>query len=78
MRRSSDETGYIETPEGQVHYRTEGNGDRCFYFIKQGYRQIEFTEMLPFSGKNTACCYGCARIWKHKICRYLNQVLMTM
>jgi pimeloyl-ACP methyl ester carboxylesterase len=43
--------GYIETPEGQVHYRTEGNGEPLLLLHKAGLSSDEFTEMLPFLGK---------------------------
>jgi pimeloyl-ACP methyl ester carboxylesterase len=43
--------GYIETPEGQVHYRTVGNGEPLLLLHKAGLSSDEFTEMLPFLGK---------------------------
>ena len=43
--------GYINTPEGQVHYRTEGNGDPLLLLHKAGLSSDEYTEMLPFLGK---------------------------
>ena len=42
---------YLETPEGQVHYRTEGNGEPLLLLHKAGLSSDEFTEMLPFLGK---------------------------
>jgi len=44
--------GYADTPEGQVHYRTEGNGETLLLLHKAGLSSDEFTEMLPFLGKN--------------------------
>ena len=43
--------GYADTPEGQVHYRTEGNGEPLLLLHKAGLSSDEFTEMLPFLGK---------------------------
>ena len=43
--------GYADTPEGQVHYRTEGNGETLLLLHKAGLSSDEFTEMLPFLGK---------------------------
>jgi pimeloyl-ACP methyl ester carboxylesterase len=43
--------GYIDTPEGQVHYRAEGNGEPLLLLHKAGLSSDEFTEMLPFLGK---------------------------
>ena len=44
--------GYIDTPEGQVHYRTEGNGEPILLLHKAGLSSDEYTEMLPFLGKH--------------------------
>jgi pimeloyl-ACP methyl ester carboxylesterase len=44
--------GYADTPEGQVHYRTEGNGEPLLLLHKAGLSSDEFTEMLPFLGKS--------------------------
>ena len=44
--------GYIDTPEGQVHYRTEGNGESFLLLHKAGLSSDEYTEMLPFLGKS--------------------------
>jgi pimeloyl-ACP methyl ester carboxylesterase len=44
--------GYIDTPEGQVHYRTEGNGEPFLLLHKAGLSSDEYTEMLPFLGKS--------------------------
>ena len=43
--------GYIDTPEGQVHYRTDGNGEPVLLLHKAGLSSDEYTEMLPFLGK---------------------------
>ena len=43
--------GYIDTPEGQVHYRTEGSGEPILLLHKAGLSSDEYTEMLPFLGK---------------------------
>ena len=43
--------GYIDTPEGEVHYRTEGSGDSVILLHKAGLSSDEFTEMLPYIGK---------------------------
>ncbi|MGA9695091.1 MAG: alpha/beta hydrolase [Dehalococcoidales bacterium] len=43
--------GYIDTPEGQVHYREEGTGEPLLLLHKAGLSSDEFTEMLPFLGK---------------------------
>jgi pimeloyl-ACP methyl ester carboxylesterase len=44
--------GYADTPEGQVHYRTEGSGEPLLLLHKAGLSSDEYTEMLPFLGKN--------------------------
>lgn len=44
--------GYTDTPEGQVHYRTEGNGESLLLLHKAGLSSDEYTEMLPFLGKS--------------------------
>jgi len=44
--------GYADTPEGQVHYRTEGSGEPLLLLHKAGLSSDEFTEMLPFLGKS--------------------------
>ena len=44
--------GYVDTPEGQVHYRTEGRGEPILLLHKAGLSSDEYTEMLPFLGKN--------------------------
>jgi len=44
--------GYIDTPEGQIHYRTEGNGESFLLLHKAGLSSDEYTEMLPFLGKS--------------------------
>ena len=43
--------GYVDTPEGQVHYRTEGKGEPLLLLHKAGLSSDEYTEMLPFLGK---------------------------
>ena len=43
--------GYVDTPEGQVHYREEGTGEPLLLLHKAGLSSDEFTEMLPFLGK---------------------------
>jgi pimeloyl-ACP methyl ester carboxylesterase len=43
--------GYIDTPEGQVHYREQGTGEPLLLLHKAGLSSDEFTEMLPFLGK---------------------------
>ena len=43
--------GYIDTPEGQVHYRAEGNGEPVLLLHKAGLSSDEYSEMLPFLGK---------------------------
>jgi pimeloyl-ACP methyl ester carboxylesterase len=42
---------YVDTPEGQVHYRTEGSGEPLLLLHKAGLSSDEYTEMLPFLGK---------------------------
>jgi pimeloyl-ACP methyl ester carboxylesterase len=44
--------GYIDTLEGQVHYRIEGCGEPLLLLHKAGFSSDEFTDMLPFLGKN--------------------------
>jgi pimeloyl-ACP methyl ester carboxylesterase len=44
--------GYVETPEGQVHYRTEGSGEPILLLHKAGLSSDEYTEMLPYLGKH--------------------------
>ena len=43
--------GYVDTPEGPVHYREEGTGESLLLLHKAGLSSDEFTEMLPFLGK---------------------------
>ena len=43
--------GYIDTPEGQVHYRAEGNGEPLLLLHKAGLSSDEYTEMLAYLGK---------------------------
>ena len=45
--------GYVDTPEGQVHYRTEGSGEPILLLHKAGLSSDEYTEMLPFLGNIT-------------------------
>ena len=44
--------GYVDTPEGQVHYRTEGHGEPVLLLHKAGLSSDEYTDMLPFLGKH--------------------------
>ena len=43
--------GYIDTQEGQVHYREEGTGEPLLLLHKAGLSSDEYTEMLPLLGK---------------------------
>ena len=43
---------YIDTPEGQVHYRTEGSGEPVLLLHKAGLSSDQYTDMLPFLGKS--------------------------
>jgi pimeloyl-ACP methyl ester carboxylesterase len=43
---------YIDTPEGQIHYRIEGRGEPLLLLHKVGLSSDQFTEMLPILGKN--------------------------
>ena len=43
--------GYIDTPEDQIHYRTEGSGEPLLLLHKAGLSSDEYTEMLAFLGK---------------------------
>ena len=47
MRRA-----YIDTPQGQIHYRTEGNGEPVLLLHNGGLTSDEYTEMLPFIGRS--------------------------
>ncbi|MGP8080796.1 MAG: alpha/beta fold hydrolase [Dehalococcoidales bacterium] len=42
---------YIDTPEGQLHYRTGGSGEPLLLLHKVGLSSDQFTEMLPILGK---------------------------
>ena len=44
--------GYVDTPEGQVHYRTEGSGEPILLLHRAGLSSDEYTEMLPYLGKH--------------------------
>jgi pimeloyl-ACP methyl ester carboxylesterase len=44
--------GYVDTPEGQVHYRTEGSGEPVLLLHKAGISSDEYTEILPYLGKH--------------------------
>lgn len=44
--------GYVDTLEGQVHYRMEGKGESLLLLHKAGLSSDEYTEMLPFLGKS--------------------------
>ncbi len=39
--------GIVETPEGMVHYRTEGKGKPLFMMHRVGMSSDEYTEMIP-------------------------------
>jgi len=43
---------YVDTPEGQVHYRTAGNGEPILLLHRAGLSSDQYTEMLPFLGKS--------------------------
>ncbi len=43
---------YIDTPEGQIHYRFEGNGEPLLLLHKVGLSSDQYTEVLPILGKN--------------------------
>ena len=43
---------YADTPEGQIHYFTVGNGEPVLLLHKAGLSSDEFTEILPMLGKN--------------------------
>jgi pimeloyl-ACP methyl ester carboxylesterase len=43
---------YIDTPEGQVHYRTEGSGEPVLLLHKVGSSSDQYTDMLPVLGKS--------------------------
>jgi pimeloyl-ACP methyl ester carboxylesterase len=43
--------GYVDTPGGLIHYRTEGKGDPILLLHAVGSSSDQFTEMLPILGK---------------------------
>jgi pimeloyl-ACP methyl ester carboxylesterase len=43
---------YIDTPEGQIHYRVEGNGKPLLLLHKVGLSSDQYTEMFPFLGSS--------------------------
>jgi pimeloyl-ACP methyl ester carboxylesterase len=40
-------SAYAETPEGQIHYRTAGNGVPVLFIHKASYSSDEFVELMP-------------------------------
>jgi pimeloyl-ACP methyl ester carboxylesterase len=44
--------GYVDTPEGQIHYRIEGKGRPVLLLHRVGLSSDEFTEMLPLLSQN--------------------------
>jgi pimeloyl-ACP methyl ester carboxylesterase len=43
--------GYVDTPEGQIHYRVEGTGEPLLLLHKVGLSSDQYAEMLPILGK---------------------------
>lgn len=43
--------GYVDTPEGLVHYRTEGSGEPLLLLHQVGLSSDQFTEMMPIFSK---------------------------
>lgn len=43
---------YVDTPEGQVHYRIVGKGEPLLLLHKVGLSSDQYTEMLPILGRN--------------------------
>ena len=42
---------FADTEEGQIHYRTEGNGESVLLLHKASLSSDEYTEILPLIGK---------------------------
>ena len=42
---------YVETPEGQIYYRTEGSGEPVIFLHKASMSSEEFVDLLPSIGK---------------------------
>jgi pimeloyl-ACP methyl ester carboxylesterase len=43
---------YIDTPEGQIYYRTDGSGEAVLMLHKASLSSEEFSEVLPLLGKH--------------------------
>jgi len=43
--------GYVNTTQGQVHYRTEGDGEPLLLFHMSPLCSLEFSAMMPFLGR---------------------------
>ena len=43
---------FIDTPEGQIYYQTEGSGEPVLLLHKASLSSEEFSELLPLLGKN--------------------------
>ena len=42
---------YVDTPEGQIYYRTEGSGEPVIFLHKASMSSEEFVDLLPSIGK---------------------------
>lgn len=42
---------YVDTPEGQIYYRTEGNGEPVLFLHKASLSSDEFMELIPLVSK---------------------------
>jgi pimeloyl-ACP methyl ester carboxylesterase len=45
-------SAYVDTPEGQIHYRVEGSGEPLLLLHKVGLSSDQYAEMLPILGKS--------------------------
>lgn len=43
---------YVETPEGQIHYQIEGNGEPLILLHQASFSSEEFVELMPILGKH--------------------------
>jgi len=43
---------FIDTPEGQIHFRTEGRGEPVLLLHKASLSSEEYKEMIPILAKN--------------------------
>jgi pimeloyl-ACP methyl ester carboxylesterase len=43
--------GYVDTPEGQIHYRYDGSGEPVLLLHKASLSSDEYSEMLLLLGK---------------------------